>query len=171
MKAGMGDGGACHPRDNIALRYLAENLDLGYDLFDAIMKAREIQALNLAKKAIEYGKNICIVGKAYKPGVPYTNGSYSLLIGHYLQTLGANVYYLDKNTKDLPTLFDIEVAIIGYWEEWVEVILKEKYFSNNCVVIDPWRKITENHHTGPFVHYGDTRFKKKVTEIGTTEQV
>jgi UDPglucose 6-dehydrogenase len=36
MKAGMGDGGGCHPRDNIALRWLADNLDLGYDLFDAI---------------------------------------------------------------------------------------------------------------------------------------
>ena len=26
MTAGMGDGGACHPRDNIALRYMSENL-------------------------------------------------------------------------------------------------------------------------------------------------
>ena len=44
MTAGMGDGGACHPRDNIALRYMAQELGLGYDLFDSIMNAREIQA-------------------------------------------------------------------------------------------------------------------------------
>ena len=44
MKPGMGDGGACHPRDNIALRYLAKNLDLHYDLFSAIMDSREMQA-------------------------------------------------------------------------------------------------------------------------------
>ena len=31
MKAGMGDGGGCHPRDNIALRYMADELGLGYD--------------------------------------------------------------------------------------------------------------------------------------------
>ena len=37
MKAGMGDGGACHPRDNIALRWLAKELNLGYDLFESIM--------------------------------------------------------------------------------------------------------------------------------------
>ena len=43
MKAGMGDGGGCHPRDNIALRFLSEKLRLGYDLFDSIMKAREKQ--------------------------------------------------------------------------------------------------------------------------------
>ena len=37
MDAGLGDGGACHPRDNIALRSLAKRLNLGYDIFDAIM--------------------------------------------------------------------------------------------------------------------------------------
>lgn len=73
MTAGMGDGGGCHPRDNIALRYMADELDLGYDLFDAIMNAREIQADNLAKRLEYYSseRNLPIVihGKAYKPGV------------------------------------------------------------------------------------------------------
>ena len=31
----------------LTLRYMAENLGLGYDLFDAIMKAREVQAKNM----------------------------------------------------------------------------------------------------------------------------
>jgi UDPglucose 6-dehydrogenase len=44
LTAGMGDAGPCHPRDNIALRWLAENLDLGYDIFDTVMHAREKQA-------------------------------------------------------------------------------------------------------------------------------
>ena len=30
MTAGMGDGGACHPRDNIALRFLAKKFCLLY---------------------------------------------------------------------------------------------------------------------------------------------
>ena len=54
MKAGMGDGGGCHPRDNIALRYMAKELDLGYDLFDSIMGAREIQAKNIADRLKYY---------------------------------------------------------------------------------------------------------------------
>jgi UDPglucose 6-dehydrogenase len=49
MTAGMGDAGPCHPRDNIALRWLAQNLNLGYDIFDTVMHAREQQARNLAK--------------------------------------------------------------------------------------------------------------------------
>ena len=39
-EVGMGDGGAC-PRDNIALRWMADELDLGYDLFDAVMLLQE----------------------------------------------------------------------------------------------------------------------------------
>ena len=56
MTAGMGDGGACHPRDNIALRWMSNNLNLGYDLFDSIMHAREIQAENLAKLLVKLSK-------------------------------------------------------------------------------------------------------------------
>ena len=83
MKAGMGDGGGCHPRDNIALRYMAENLGLGYDLFDGIMKAREVQAKNMADKLVELSKEnnlpIIILGQSYKPNVDYLDGSSSIL--------------------------------------------------------------------------------------------
>jgi UDPglucose 6-dehydrogenase len=57
MTAGMGDAGACHPRDNIALRWLAQEYDIGYDLFDTIMHAREIQAENLAQFLIEQSRD------------------------------------------------------------------------------------------------------------------
>jgi len=93
MKAGMGDGGGCHPRDNIALRYMAEKLGLGYDLFDAIMRAREVQAKNIATKlVIESDKvnlPIVILGEAYKPDVHYKDGSSSILVGHYCEAYGS----------------------------------------------------------------------------------
>src|SRR6056300_591416 len=54
MTAGMGDGGAYHPRDNIALRYMASELGLGYNIFDAIMNAREIQEKNIALELVKY---------------------------------------------------------------------------------------------------------------------
>jgi len=86
MTAGMGDGGACHPRDNIALRWMSQQLDLGYDIFDCIMQARDIQAENLATVLVTESQNndypIVIHGKAYKPNVAYTEGSYSMLVGH-----------------------------------------------------------------------------------------
>ena len=151
MKAALGDAGACHPRDNIALRYMAERLDLGYDLFDSIMRAREVQAENMALRCLRNGNNVTIIGKAYKPGVPYTNGSASMLVGHYIEKHGGNVHYYDINTGDFDLREDwTHVYLIGYWEQYVENI---NGFPLHATIIDPWRK-----YEGPScIHYGDTR--------------
>ena len=57
-----------YTRDNIALRWMADKYDIGYDLFEAIMYAREKQADNMAKFMIEKNTNklplYVIVGKA-----------------------------------------------------------------------------------------------------------
>lgn len=158
MTAGMGDGGACHPRDNIALRYMAEQLDLGYDLFDSIMRAREVQARNMAHRCLEFGKNVTIVGKAYKPGVHYTNGSASMLVGHYIEEQGGTVNYYDEHTGDLDIKSDTtDVYLIGYWDKYVTKLV----FLEKATVVDPWRKIDSTQHSGKIVHYGDTRPKKE----------
>ena len=154
MKAGMGDGGACHPRDNIALRYLAERLDIGYDLFDAIMRAREVQAENLALRCLKNGRNITIIGKAYKPNVPYTNGSSSMLVGYYIEQHGGNVRYYDLNTgdTDLNTHWT-DVYLIGYWDNNLESL----HLPIWATVIDPWRKENINFTFNPVINYGNTR--------------
>lgn len=154
MVAGMGDGGACHPRDNIALRDLADRLNLQYDIFDVIMIARERQAYHLAMKCLQYGRDVTIIGKAYKPGVPYTNGSSSLLVGYYIENSGATVNYYDIHTGDSFIPADpYPVFLIGYWEDWVE----EFPFPPGSIVIDPWRKIKPNSNIVKIIHYGNTR--------------
>jgi UDPglucose 6-dehydrogenase len=156
MKAGMGDGGACHPRDNIALSHLAEKLDLGYDLFDGIMRAREVQAENMAKSLLKYGNNVTIIGKAYKPGVHYTNGSSSMLVGYYIEQHGGKVNYYDEHTGDLDLAEDwTEVYLIGYWDEYVENIKFKP--ETIATVIDPWRRMTTENYSGHIIHYGNTR--------------
>ena len=159
MRAGMGDGGACHPRDNIALSYLAEKLDLGYDLFDGITKAREVQAENLAKTLLKYGKNVTIIGKAYKPRVPYTHGSSSLLVGYYIEQYGGSVNYYDEHTGDLDLAEDwTDVYLIGYWDDYVDEL---KFSDENiATVVDPWRQWTTDRCSGHVVHYGNTRSVK-----------
>jgi len=44
LRGGMGDGGGCHPRDNIALSWFAQQHNLSHDLFEDVMKCREDQA-------------------------------------------------------------------------------------------------------------------------------
>jgi UDPglucose 6-dehydrogenase len=167
MTAGMGDAGACHPRDNIALRYMAENLDLGYDLFDSIMHAREIQAKNLAKCLVDEANQanlpIVIHGKAYKPNVPYIDGSYSTLVGHYCEEMGKHVVYADPLTGDhvhgpvKAVILLAHCAEITY--DYADVEKSQKlYFviDNGSVVVDPWRRFTTDKDI-KVIHYGNTR--------------
>ena len=156
MTAGMGDGGACHPRDNIALRHMADQLDIGYDLFDSIMRAREVQAENMAMTVLNYGKNVTIIGKAYKPGVHYTNGSASMLVAHYIEEQGGTVNYYDEHTGDLDLAEDwTDVYLIGYWDDYVENIKFKP--ETIATIIDPWRKFDEDTVSGSVIHYGNTR--------------
>jgi UDPglucose 6-dehydrogenase len=41
LDGGMGDGGGCHPRDNIALSWLSREVDLSYDWYENLMISRE----------------------------------------------------------------------------------------------------------------------------------
>jgi UDPglucose 6-dehydrogenase len=153
-KAGMGDGGACHPRDNIALSWLAKELELGYDLFGAFAHSREKQTENMA----DFIANICkkqnlpcvINGKTYKPRIPYINGSPSIMLQHYLEKRGIKVYFADPLTEDDPnnelgTPCNAVCVLahdpsVNYTNE-LQIQRIELYFSlkEGCTVIDPWR--------------------------------
>jgi len=124
MKAGMGDGGACHPRDNIALRWLSKELGLGYDLFGAIMSAREQQAENMAREILRHGQVIYFTSNAYKPGTDLVDGSYSLLVQHYIQ----------KHQGLIASQLDDSVQVIVRVHE-SDVFVDD----GRCKVFDTWR--------------------------------
>jgi len=165
MTAGMGDGGACHPRDNIALRYMAQELGLGYDIFDAIMNAREIQAKNLAKflvaTAQEHNLPVLIHGVAYKPDVPYRDGSYSLLVAHYCEQLGHYPILVDPHTHPQRGPFKAVVLLahssdITY--KYMDTAHKQKLYCHlqqGSVIVDPWRQYEDDRYK--VIHYGNTR--------------
>lgn len=173
MTAGMGDAGACHPRDNIALRWLAEEYDIGYDLFDTIMHAREIQAENLAKFLIEQSKDagdlpIVIHGKAYKPDVEYCIGSYSTLVGHYVtKHSGKSVMYVDPLSDD-PTdvVSEVREPAVYLWAHNRKITYEytgqqedtQPYceIQPGSIIVDPWRKL-KSTDTVKVIHYGNTR--------------
>ena len=124
MKAGMGDGGACHPRDNIALRWLAKELDLGYDMFETIMTAREKQAEHMAKAILTHGENVFFTSDSYKPGTGLVDGSYSLLVQYYVRKHGGQIV----NGIDTP------VQVIVRVHETDQVSADDK-----TIIFDPWR--------------------------------
>lgn len=174
MTAGMGDGGACHPRDNIALRHLAQELELGYDLFSAIMNSRDQQAKNMAVKlanlSAKYNLPVVIHGRSYKPYVPYTIGSYSELVNHYLKELGVDAQFADPETGDIVNNGTVAVILLAhdpkitYSGTGVPLKPDNFYFEfgQGSVILDPWR--TTDQISGMIViHYGNTRNQNKLT--------
>jgi len=172
MTAGMGDAGACHPRDNIALRWLAEEYNIGYDLFDTVMHARELQAKNLALYLVEQAKllnyPIVIHGKAYKPDVEYCIGSYSTLVGHYVKEAGHKVVYVDPLADD-PTdvVAAIDTPAVFLWahnrkityEYTGDQVDTQPYcdIKEGSIIVDPWRKLTTTRRDIIIIQYGNTR--------------
>ena len=136
MKAGMGDGGSCHPRDNIALRWLAKELGLGYDLFDSIMTARERQAENMAKAILKHGNNVFFTSDTYKPHTDLTDGSYSLLVQHYVKLHGGQIV----------NGFDNPVQVIVRVHETDQITA-----DNETIIFDPWRTYPKAKNV---VYYG-----------------
>ena len=136
LKAGMGDGGACHPRDNIALRWLAKELALGYDMFESIMTAREKQAENMAMAILEHGKNIYFTSDSYKSGINMPDGSSSLLLQHFVVKHGGQIV----------NGFDTPVEVIVRVHESDQITADDK-----TIIFDPWRSYPEASNV---VHYG-----------------
>ena len=171
LTAGMGDAGACHPRDNIALRWLAQELDLGYDLFHAFMHSRDKQAEKMAQRLVKLaqanGFPVVIHGRAYKPYVSYTIGSYSELVGHFVERAGVELHYADPLTEDFyqpdrPCVFLMaHNASVTYSNTGVEIQPDSFYCAipMGSIIVDPWRTLPAMYGV-QVEHYGNPRFNQ-----------
>ena len=157
LKAGMGDGGGCHPRDNIALSWLAKKTDLSHNIFEDLMAAREDHAEWLADLTVDtafrVGLQISILGRAFKPETNIETGSPSVLVANIVREL------LEKYDSDTPVRHVEDVAegdlvpavyLIGTQHERYENYV----FPVGSVVIDPFRYLPEQDGVR-YIHIGD----------------
>jgi UDPglucose 6-dehydrogenase len=138
MDGGMGDGGGCHPRDNIAMSYLARQLGITHDWFRSIMAARERQTEWLADLMCAYSLPKAIIGYSFKAESNLISGSPALLLNNILGERGINVFLYDPHVEqrhqDLSTMSP-HVFLIGT----NHLTFRNQRFPVGSVVIDPWR--------------------------------
>jgi UDPglucose 6-dehydrogenase len=140
----MGDGGPCHPRDNIALSWLSEQLELSHDIFSDIMEAREHQAEWLADLIAERANGLPVVmlGKAFKPDSHLTDGSPARLLAAILEERGIAFDHHDGHVdgpsppveERSPSLFFVATGHREY---------QEATFPRGSLVLDPWGLIPD----------------------------
>lgn len=140
LDAGMGDGGGCHPRDNLALSYLSDKLGLSYNLFDFVMTVREQQTEWLADLMLQHDGPKVILGKTYKPNTNLTYGSPGVLLANILKEKGCEPIVHDPEiASDVTMPKDPAVYLIG--TNWP--VYKTWKFNEGDVVIDPWGMIED----------------------------
>jgi len=151
----MGDGGGCHPRDNIALSWLSEKVNLSFNWYDNLMKCREYQTEWLADLIIE-NKNdlpIIILGKTFKKETNLTVGSSSILLKNLLSEKGIDVEMYDPYIDDVtPPLEKPALFFIGTNHD----VFSNYVFPDKSIIIDPWRFI-KNKDGIKLISIGDSQ--------------
>src|SRR5262245_13588029 len=104
MRAGMGDGGGCHPRDNIALSRLAKAHRLSFNLAGQMILAREMQSRKLAATVTHWSEltrlPVIIFGKSYKPETNLVDGSPAILLRNQLRDRVASLAIYDPHVEE-----------------------------------------------------------------------
>lgn len=136
LVAGMGDGGGCHPRDNIALSYIARSSGMRGDFFTDLMQARQDHTEFLADLIEEHRGElpVYILGSAFKPETNIETGSPARLLSAILSQRGIQHSISDRDYPKEKALY-----FIGCQHE---CFLSYK-FPEGSVVVDPFRYLRE----------------------------
>ncbi len=154
LRGGMGDGGGCHPRDNIALSWLARKLDISNDFFDQIMMQREKQTdwlVSLIKQNQIKDRKTYILGKSFKPETNIQTGSPSILLNNILKESGVNAIMYDPYVDTTKPVFEQGVYFIGTQHE----IFERFNFPKGSIIIDPFRIINKDLNDVKVIRIGD----------------
>jgi UDPglucose 6-dehydrogenase len=144
LGGGMGDGGPCHPRDNIALSWLSGEARLSHDIFADVMQAREDQTQWLADLIADRanGLPIVILGKAFKPESHLADGSPALLLASILEERGIDFVHYDHRIDGAGPPIDRQRSSL-FFVATRHPEYREAKFPPDSVVLDPWGYIPD----------------------------
>jgi UDPglucose 6-dehydrogenase len=96
LRAGIGYGGSCFPKDSLALKQLAANSGYHFQLLTAVIEVNELQKRRLIGKLQEHlgelrGATIALLGLAFKPHTDDVREAPSLVLAGRLLAEGAEV--------------------------------------------------------------------------------
>ncbi|OAH54778.1 MULTISPECIES: UDP-glucose/GDP-mannose dehydrogenase family protein [Bacillaceae] len=159
LKAGIGYGGSCFPKDTHAMLKMSEEAGEKPDILKAVMKVNSRQHYVLVEKAKNYfgslkGKRASVLGLAFKPHTDDIRESPSIMIINELITNGVSVVAYDpkamENTKKMigekiqyassieETLTDTDMVFINTdWDE-IKTFSLDQYekLMNRPVIFD-----------------------------------
>ncbi len=105
LRAGIGYGGSCFPKDVSALKQLAGNTGYHFQLLNSVIEVNELQKRRVIGKLAKHlgtlvGKRIALLGLAFKPDTDDMREASSLVLAARLQGEGAEVVAYDPVASD-----------------------------------------------------------------------
>ena len=105
LQAGIGYGGSCFTKDVSALKLLAGNSGYHFQLLNSVIEVNELQKRRVVAKLVKHlgtlvGKQIALLGLAFKPNTDDMRGASSLVLAARLQAEGAHVRAFDPIAED-----------------------------------------------------------------------
>ena len=96
LRAGIGYGGSCFPKDSLALKQLASNSGYHFQLLTAVIDVNELQKRRVSQKLQKHlgrlrGKEVALLGLAFKAGTDDMREAPSLVLASRLLAEGAEV--------------------------------------------------------------------------------
>jgi UDPglucose 6-dehydrogenase len=140
MDGGMADGGPCHGRDQMAMSYVAQKVGLTFNMFDLINHGRDAQTGWLADLIAQHarGREVVLLGMAFKPGTNQTQGSPAILLANILRERGIDPVLHDPVIHP-HTEFPAAPALYFISTRWAEY--RGFKFRKGDTVVDPWRML------------------------------
>ncbi|EJV64228.1 UDP-glucose dehydrogenase family protein [Bacillus cereus] len=142
LKAGIGYGGSCFPKDTKALTKIASNVDLDFTLLKAVVEVNNKQQHKLVKTAkVKLGslrdKKVAVLGLAFKPNTDDMREAASVVIIKELLGEGAEV-----TAYDPVAIENAEKLLPGTVEFTKE--LQEALLDKDLVfIITDWQEVKE----------------------------
>ena len=115
LRAGIGYGGSCFPKDASALKQLASNSGYHFQLLSAVIEVNELQKRRVIAKLQKHlgklrGKRVALLGLAFKPNTDDMREAPSIVLASLLRTEGAEVPGWDPVASPGELLKGIEIS-------------------------------------------------------------
>ena len=139
LRAGIGFGGSCFPKDSLALKQLAANSGYNFQLLNAVIEVNELQKRRVIGKLERRigplrGKRVALLGLAFKPGTDDMREAPSLVLAGRLLSEGAEVTAWDPVADGRSQLHGVEVA---------DSALEALSGADAAVIVTEWPEVRE----------------------------
>jgi UDPglucose 6-dehydrogenase len=140
LKGGLGYGGPCFPRDNIAFARFAESVSVKAELPITVHRANLSQVKRVVKiieqLKLNHDKKIGILGLSYKPDTPIVEESQSIMLARELSSKGYVVHVYD------PLALEEAKKVLGntaIYEKTLDACIKNV---DVVVLATPWKSFS-----------------------------